>query len=234
MSVTNDNKQAPMEFDCTHFEETLADLDRPGTAGASLREAALAHAESCGRCAALLTESESLDFTLHSLAAHDAFRTASPRLEVALVNRFRLEKGIAARRRMQWQISLLGAAAAMLLVLGFAFHKTQPSGVQPQTQSAGLAEGSQAASDDGSSAMAADYADADDEGRPFTRLPYADDADADGDTIVRVVLSRSALASLGMSDAALTASDQVSADLIVSQDGTPQAIRLLEQENQNE
>lgn len=223
-----------MEFNCKQFEEILADLDRAGTAGASLRETALAHAESCGLCAGLLTESESLDFALHSLAAHDAFRTASPRLEVALVHRFRLEKGIAARRRMQWQISLLGAAAAMLLVLGLTFHNGRSSGVQPQTQTAAMRQDTQAASDDGSSATAADYADADDEGGPFTRLPYADDEDADGDTIVRVVLSRSALASLGMNDVALTASDQVSADLIVSQDGTPQAIRLLEQENQNE
>lgn len=228
MNVANETK---IPFDCGRFEEILPDLDRPGTAGASLRETALAHAESCSQCAELLTESESLDFALHSLATHDAVRSALPRVEAALVNRFRLEKGVAARRRMQWRVSLLGAAAAMLLVLGLTFHDRQLV-KQPQAQAPGAARAQGA---DPTTNGAADLADVvDDDFGPFTPLPYADDVDTDGDMVVRVVLSRSALASLGVSTDALDASDQISADLIVSQDGTPQAIRLLDQENQSE
>ena len=214
-----------MPFDCAQFEEILPDLDRAGTQGAALREAALAHAESCSRCAGLLTESESLDFALRSLASHSALQTAPPRVEAALLKRLRLEKGLAARRRLQWQLSVLGAAAAMLLVLGLSVHERDlfRSHSQPGASSAAV------------SGQPASFAavTADDDAGAFTPLPYADDPDADGGTIVRVVLSRSALASMGMSAAALEASDQIPVDLIVSQDGTPQAIRLVAQENQN-
>jgi len=225
-----DEKEEVMILDCVRFEEVLPDLDRPGTPGAGLRESALAHAESCGRCARLLTESESLDFSLHSLAVRDAFREAPSRVEAALLKRFRLEKGLAARRRLQCQLSLLGAAAAMLLVVGLSFHQRRlalpslhssaPSAVPSPQQPVGAPDATYVADDDGAGA--------------FIPLPYADDLDAEGGTIVRVILSRSALASLGMPDAALEASDQVPADLIVSQDGTPQAIRFVAQDELNQ
>lgn len=214
-----------MSFDCAQFEAILPDLDRAGSQGAALREAAFAHAESCSRCAGLLTESESLDFALHSLAAHDAFRLAPPRVEAALLNRLRLEKGLAARRRLQWRLSVLGAAAAMLLVLGLSLHERDSLRPHSQPSASSVAVADRPVS---STTLTAD-----DDTDAFTPLPYADDPDADGGTIVRVVLSRSALASMGMSAAALEASDQIPVDLIVSQDGTPQAIRLLAQENQN-
>jgi hypothetical protein len=47
--------------------------------------------------------------------------------------------------------------------------------------------------------------------------------------VVRVVLSRSALVSLGVSVADVGSSEQVPADLVVSADGTPEAIRLVSQ-----
>ena len=231
-----------MPLDCARFEEVVPDLDRSGTPGASLREAALAHAESCSRCAGLLTESESLDYALHSLAAHDAFRTAPPRVEAALLNRFRLEKGIAARRRLQWQLSLLGAAAAMLLVLGIAFHERHEISARRHSPTVATAPSRQqlGANHEGSAAgdgvFFAEAVDDDPDAGTFIPLPYADDPDADGGEVVRVVLSRSALASLGLPAEALVASDRIPADLVVSQDGTPQAIRLLAQDdstNQN-
>jgi hypothetical protein len=50
------------------------------------------------------------------------------------------------------------------------------------------------------------------------------------DAVVRVVLSRSALASLGLPVAETDGGETVSADLRVSEDGTPQAIRLVSQD----
>ncbi|MGH9747813.1 MAG: hypothetical protein ACRD59_17090, partial [Candidatus Acidiferrales bacterium] len=64
----------------------------------------------------------------------------------------------------------------------------------------------------------------------FTPLPYADDPSMiEGGAVVRVVLSRSALASLGVSTANIENSEQIPADLVVSPDGTPEAIRLVSQ-----
>ena len=55
-----------------------------------------------------------------------------------------------------------------------------------------------------------------------------DPESADDDTVVRVVLSRAALDKFGLHMAS-GGSDQVVADLIVTNDGTPQAIRVVGQ-----
>jgi len=68
----------------------------------------------------------------------------------------------------------------------------------------------------------------------FIPVPYADDPAAlEGGAIVRVTLPRSALASFGLPIAESDGADRVSADLVVSQDGTPQAIRLVSQAGPN-
>jgi hypothetical protein len=55
----------------------------------------------------------------------------------------------------------------------------------------------------------------------------------EGAAVVRVALSRSALASLGVPVADATDTSEIPADLIVSVDGTPQAIRLVSQTTEN-
>src|ERR1700722_4906626 len=116
-----------MTMNCTQFEEIIPDLDRPGTEGIVLRESALVHAESCGHCAALLTESESLDFTLRALAVRDLDRKAPLRVETSLLERFRREKGIVARQRVRLQIAILGTAAVLFLAVGISMsHRPAP------------------------------------------------------------------------------------------------------------
>ena len=64
----------------------------------------------------------------------------------------------------------------------------------------------------------------------FVSLPYADDpATLEGGAVVRVVLSGSALASLGMPVPDLELTDQIPADILLSEDGAPQAVRLVSQ-----
>jgi len=219
-------------MDCPQFEEALADLDRPGTQGAVLREIALAHAESCSHCASLLTESESLDFSLHSLAAHTASRTAPARVETALLQQFRKEKGLAARRKLQWQLSILGAAAVLVLAFGISLHRrifrfpgTASDGgtfVQPSVSSQSAA----------GNITPYGFANDTEDATAFTPLPYADDPSAlDGGAVVRVELSASALASLGFPVTDMSDTSRISADLVVSDDGTPQAIRLVSPES---
>ena len=66
----------------------------------------------------------------------------------------------------------------------------------------------------------------------FIALPYADDPQGlEGGAIVRVELSGPALASLGMPVSLAGSSGSIPADLLVSDDGTPQAIRLVSQES---
>ena len=233
-------------MDCSQFEEFLHDLDRQGTDGFEHREIALAHAETCSRCAQLLTQAEWLDLVLRSLSTREIGQQVSPRVEAALMDEFRRRRAATSRRRVRWQIAALGTAAALLLALGFALrHRTGPASgpVQhPQDASALSGEGkpgnaanpfSPAAAPDSSGqeeAVAENQLDDSEDATAFVALPYADDSAArDGGAIIRVVLSRPALASLRMPVTDLGATDRIPADIVVSEDGAPQAIRLVSQ-----
>src|SRR5271155_2110710 len=217
----NDKPMAggPVSMDCAAFEKISQHLYRPEAAEAGLAEAALAHAESCSHCAALLTEVEWLEFSLRDLARHDANRRVSPRVESALLQEFRLQKAAAARRQIRWRLAALGVAAAGFLALGFSLHKY--GGFLPRSPATPAPH--KAAPIDSSDS---EYATA------FVELPYADDSAAlDGGAIVRVSLSRSALISLGLPVDDFAGTDPVEADLVVGVDGTPEAIRLVSQVN---
>lgn len=230
-------------MDCSQFEEFYHELDRPGTEGFAVRETALAHAESCSRCGQLLTQEESLDLALRTLAASEAERQAPPRLEKLLREEFQRGKAASSRRRVGWQIAALGTAAALLLALGFSLrhHLAQAPNSTVPSQSASVPPGSGngvGASNVGPSQTSADQEEtaaesqtADSESATaFVPLPYADDSMAgDGGAIVRVELSRTALASLGLPVTDMGATDRIPADIIVSEDGAPQAIRLVSQ-----
>jgi hypothetical protein len=221
-------------MDCALFEDVVHDIERPGTAGFAWREKALAHAESCAECARRMTELESLDAGLRALSGAMAARKAPASVEVALLAEFHKQKMAHARWSVQRQIAALATAAAVLLAVGFSLHHfiarganptslvaheptAQPSPLAPSTSPAGGAQNSGNLIDaDGS-----EYA-------SFVALPYADDPSAlDEGTVVRVEMPRAALASFGLPVAAMEADGTVRADLIVSADGTPQAIRLV-------
>jgi|HubBroStandDraft_6_1064221.scaffolds.fasta_scaffold00456_20 hypothetical protein len=241
-------------MNCTEFEEIVHDLDRPGTHGLEMRERALLHAESCGRCAMLAIENEALDFGLHKMSLQDVERKASPSAEAALLREFRRQKVLAAPRVVRWQIAAIGVAAMLLLALGVTLRREARlnagggSPVTPSTattatnvQNAGVDVPStigpvtnSAAPTQTNAQQAASDADDSEYATAFVPLPYADDLTAlDNGAVVRVMLSRSALTSLGLPEAEMGGADRVSADLVVSDDGTPQAIRLVSQENYN-
>ncbi len=228
-------------MDCAQFQEVLHELDRPGTEGDALCERALAHAECCSDCAALMTEVESLDFALRQAAADSSELQAPARLETLLVQEFRREKSATASRGVRWQLAAFAVAAAVLLALGVTYHRhnlVTPGGVNSTRSAAQTSNNSVAttAADDNApvganSALTAtsddvEYATA------YMPLPYAyDPSELEGGAVVRVVLPRAALASYGLPVEGMGVADQVTADVVVSQDGTPQAIRLVAQAN---
>jgi hypothetical protein len=224
-------------MDCGEFNEIYHDLDRPGTAGFRFRERALAHAESCSSCGLLLTDGEALDFALHSLSQHNAGREASPRVEAALLREFQAAKLVGSRRRVHRQLAALGAAAAILLALGLGVqHRiaSQPHDVTPQAASLATAPGAETSAMAGQHKAVASEADEDEYATGFVPVPYADDPAAlEGGAIVRVTLPRSALPSFGLPITESDGTDRVFADLLVSEDGTPQAIRLVSDANPN-
>jgi hypothetical protein len=238
-------------MDCAQFQEVLHELDRPGTEGAVLCERALAHAETCSACATLLTEVESLDFSLRQVAEETSELQAPPRLETLLLQEFRREKSAATSRRVRWQVAAIGIAAAILLALGLSLHRQQLV-THDGTSSVGVAStqtpnGQPAAKTTDSnsqpdgitaqaSANSAQVAESDDSeyATAYMPLPYAyDPSELEGGAVVRVVLPRAALASYGLPVEGMGVTDHVTADMVVSQDGTPQAIRLVAQSDAN-
>jgi predicted anti-sigma-YlaC factor YlaD len=228
---------------CAQFQEVLHELDRPGTEGATLCERALAHAEFCSDCAALLTEVESLDFALRQAAEESAELQAPPRLETFLLQEFRRERSATASRGVRWQLAAFAVAAAVLLALGLSLQRqhrvTSGAGNAAQVPDNSAAKNfATTASDSDTSASAnsvqaaasddAEYATA------YMPLPYAyDPSELEGGAVVRVVLPRAALVSYGLPVEGMGVADNVTADMVVSQDGTPQAIRLVAQTNAN-
>jgi hypothetical protein len=210
---------------CLEFEEIVHDLDRPGTHAMALRERALAHAESCAHCAQLLTETESLDQALHAIAVAEGDQEAPAWMESALLREFRCVKASTKTPNLGRHVAALGIAAAVLLAAGISIHRFAPG-----TKVGGAGQGT--ASNISAPASTNEVAqNAAESASDFIALPYADDPDgAEGGTVVRVELSGAALASLGMPVSLAGSSDSISADLLVSDDGTPQAIRLLSQE----
>jgi hypothetical protein len=239
---------------CAEFEEILHELDRPGTKGNELREEALIHAESCGNCGVLLTETESLDFALKRVGHGTDGENAPSRVETALLQEFRRVKGKSAQKRMQWRLAVIGVAAALFLALGVSLqHFYSPAHGQESASQTNLAKSSgetggsvsespqkigQDSAQSGPMApqagtQAADSTDENEFAEDFTPLPYADDPSMmEGGSVVRVILSRSALASFGVSLSDVENREQIPADLVVSADGTPEAIRLVAQ-NEN-
>ncbi|MGB7750231.1 MAG: hypothetical protein WCF88_01665, partial [Candidatus Acidiferrales bacterium] len=231
-------------MDCMQFREVLHELDQPGAEGDALCERALAHAESCSDCAAQLTEMESLSFSLRQLAEESAEAQAPARLETLLLQEFRREKSATASRGVRWQLAAFGIAAAVLLALGLSLHRQHlvtPANVnsgQSSVQTVTTAPDNSAATKtsatavDGSTHAAvaddAEYATA------YMPLPYTyDPSELEGGAVVRVVLPRAALVSYGLPVEGMGVRDQVTADMVISQDGTPQAIRLVAQSGAN-
>lgn len=221
-----------MAINCAQFDEVVHELERAGTPGFDFREDALAHAESCPRCARLLDKVMTLEFALDSLAVQDRSEGASARVEAALLAEFRRQHAEAARPHWNHRFTTaLAMAAALILAIGItvAFwigHSSKITGspvamVAPANTSPAAVNTGDVA-EDSSPSSDSDYA------TDFVSLPFADDPGRlDGGTVVRVTLSRSALASFGLPVAGMGSSDQIPADIALSEDGVPQAIRLV-------
>lgn len=217
-------------MDCARFESIVHEIERPGTEGFALRESAYEHAESCDCCARLLMETESLDAGLRAVMAAASAQEAPPRVETELLAEMRRQKAALVQRRVRRQVAALSTAAVALLAAGLSLHywkgsgggsnRPAPPAENPAQANGAAATGTPNVIDVDDSAYASS----------FRALPYADDPSAleDG-AVVRVEMPRAALASFGLPVAAMESDGTVRADLIVSADGTPEAIRLVPQ-----
>jgi hypothetical protein len=128
-------------MNCREFENIVNDLARAESGmrlmGAASRAASMAHAETCGRCAARLADERALSAGLKSLAASDEGKAAPPSLEAALLKAFHAQSSnrpaprlpVRSKTWIRWVPSrapswAMVAAAAILIVFGFIAYRS--------------------------------------------------------------------------------------------------------------
>jgi hypothetical protein len=232
-------------MNCEQFREMVDDVARDEGLGISALNEALEHADRCDECDALLNEAEALTANLSVLAARHANEVAPARVEAALLRSFRESRAPASSPSRLWLWSftgLGGAVAAALLMMVLMQNAKHVSTVPTQVESADVSAAQPgdgiSLSEEADSSFAADLPADLTEGWPvafddgaasgsFTPLTEAfDPTSLDMNAVVRVSMSRLALQNLGVYLDA-ESNEPVVADLVVSNDGTPQAIRVV-------
>lgn len=116
---------------CRNFETIITELARGQMLEARVKEEALAHMESCKRCATLFANEQTLTAGLRAVAASTASTEAPMRVEAALLSAFRQGASApfvaahapAQTRPLRWLPWSIAAAAAVLLFSTFALPR---------------------------------------------------------------------------------------------------------------
>ncbi len=234
---------------CEEFEAIGWDAERDASLSELEYAAAAEHAASCSRCAALQNSWQATRLELRSLAEETAAAQAPPRVEMRLRQEFRMwHRTVKARR-----IALMGAwglaAAAVLVgaVSWITWHKSRAESAAalqlPSPQSASVSSAikpdrvtpssetpvrnGQARRHAGAVKNASTEALVADNGLSgFTLLPGVLPVDTDYGEILRVRMQRGALESFGLPINEERAGEWIQVDLLVGNDGLPEAVRL--------
>lgn len=232
-------------MNCEQFKELVHGVARDEGLGLAILNEALEHADRCDECDVLLNEAEALTANLRALATQYASEEAPARVEANLLCSFRESHAPARRPSRLWLWSLAGlggvATAALLLIVLMQNAKqvfTAPTQVEIGTVSTAHSGDEAAVSDEADSSLSAGVPadltdgwpvafDEDTATASFVPLTEAfDPTSLDVNSVVRVSMSRMALENLGVYLDA-ESNEPVVADLVVSNDGTPQAIRVV-------
>jgi hypothetical protein len=198
--------------------------------------AALEHAAGCSSCGERLAEERSLHEELRSLAATDSGRAPSAGCEATLMAAYRTERGREVHTR-RWIFAVSGAmAASFAVLLGAALMLSSESTKLVRTMTSrfgSMSASNRPASLQAPSVGAADESSENDAGQQeevtdfVAFYPGADVGSLDSGALVRVRVPSSALGAFGLPVAQGSEEQWVTADLLVDEDGSPQAIRFV-------
>jgi len=224
---------------CEEFEAMGLDAERDTSLSEVERAAAREHVNSCARCAALQDSWLAAGMELRALA--DATRTEQTpaRVEMRLRQEFRTQHHTFRARRSAVIAAWALAAAAVLVgtVSWINWRASQYAGAASNPGSQSNPANLAASGNGGAKQQAPDQnlganletLLADNELSDFTLLPGVLPSDTGDAAIMRVRMQRSALGSLGLPVSEENASDWIQVDLLVGDDGLPQAVRLLQE-----
>lgn len=218
---------------CEEFALAALDLGSAG-ADSSLERAALEHLRDCPHCAALQENWQTLRGDLRLIGRETGEAEAPARVEMRLRQEFRAKhKVVKARRAAVIAAWSLAAAAVLIaavsLVTWHSAHNPNLArkGSSPQIVSPNqLAQRVSASGVELGDVLVASNSSAD-----FTLLPGSIPSPMQDATVVHVEMQRAALGALGLTVNEEHAGDWIQVDLLVGDDGLPQAVRLPESSN---
>jgi hypothetical protein len=212
---------------CDRFRKQLMEFGALQIPGEDVPAEALAHLDTCAGCAALFQRQRKLETGLKQISAAQAEWSAPARVEAALLERFRSQLELeplaaASGARLpflfRFRVPVVVAAGALAAALALLVIPRVP---HPSHIAVGSAISEVAETEDDSAV---------DNG--FVMLPYfansGEVANTSEDDVVRVVMPRSALVTLGVPIGDDGGSGTVEAELLLGQGGVPQAVRVLE------
>ena len=236
---------------CNEFEEMGLDAERDASLTEAQRAAAAFHAASCPRCAALRDSWEAKGLELRSLAQATDALGAPARVEMRLRQQFRTQYHTPKARRAAvvtaWALAATAVLAGAVSWITWQKNLTnqaaipaqspRPTAVPPPIAHESVTARSEtpaqpsrdvplslrraAAKHAGSAQLVADNGLS-----GFTLLPGVFPLDSDYSEILRVRMQRATLASFGLPVNEERAGEWIRVDLLVGNDGLPEAVRL--------
>jgi len=215
---------------CEEFELAGLDLETMQQDDA-VHSAAREHLRSCQRCAALHENWQTLRADLRAVGAETQEAEAPARVEMRLRQEFRTRhKTMKVRRAAMYAGWTLAAAAVVVAAVSWVNWRHEngkgsaPSAVN-SAQGVNINKTVPAGPELGETIVAANDA------GEFTLLPGSFPGVLEDATVVRVQMQRGALSALGLTVNEERAADLIQVDLLVGDDGQPQALRLAQTTN---
>lgn len=215
-------------MNCEDFASAGLGAEHDRELTAAQRMAAREHLAVCGECAALAESWDAARAELQLLADSTSVNGAPARVEMRLRQEFRTRHRTLKTRRAA-VIAAWGSAAAAVVVAGFSWvnWRAQRPGINHDATVARV--NAQPANGNGATPVeSAATLVADNEEDAFTPLPGAIYTGNDDAAIVRVRLQRGSLSALGFPVNEDRSGDWIQVDLLVGNDGLPQAVRVAE------
>jgi hypothetical protein len=236
--------QRKQEMKCEEFEAIGLDAERDASLSEMERVAAQEHASTCSRCAALQDSWQAAGVELRAFAEDTALAQAPARVEMRLRQEFRTQH-VTLKMRRTAVVAAWALAAAAVLVGAVGWRNWRKSGQEEaaihlkssqrvaslQANNANGAANREAPVQSAAAVEQPDTAEsetlmADNEMSDFTLLPGAVAADTTDAEILRVSMQRGSLGALGLPVNEERAGEWIQVDLLVGNDGSPQAVRL--------
>ena len=205
---------------CDEFDTIGWDAQSNASLTDAERAAAAEHAVLCTRCAALWNSWEATRLELRSLAQLTTTAEAPARVEMRLRQQFRTQYRTPRVRRTAvltaWTLAAAGVLVGAVSWVNWRVGQNRNVAVRPDTRVLNPSSTAQSGAEPQSVSELSD----------FTLLPGVLPTDTDDAAILRVRLQRGALGALGLPVNEDRANEWIQVDLLVGNDGLPEAVRL--------